>query len=587
MVAYFSRTKQKLRSGEINEFDLPSSYSAAKSKEIHNIDEWVKQILYWRSHLDVFIEDYFSTDNYQIKFTDFQKCIVRAIGNSSISQDSETRGGGKTWKMATILSALAILYPDSPILVVSKNVGQALLTLNYIEKLADSTPNLKREIIYPIKIQQDYGLLKFKNGSVIKVKAMGNNGDGLRGERAKVIFIDEGVLITTQIFEKVLRPILNYKRPVWWNLRDTMPEFEDYPSKLIEASSAFLRSCDYYNRGVDIAKTIMNGSDNNFLCCISYKTCERLGMIDPEKIEMDKATMSKDVFDMEYGCLFLGAVKGAFYPYDLVEPCRVMETVELKQPTGSKSRYVMGLDIANSDKKQADKTAIAIIKFNEKSPGSFSKQLVFMRTYKGYNLRMIAEEVRKYCVRFPNLEKIVIDINGVGRGISSILGDTYVDPETNKEYPPLIPDTTLNSSIGTGLAVIREYIGNNNMNNTGAIALKMFLENRSLKLPVSSVNLKGIEKQKKKNSKVDNAFLLEEAAVFSEVDALVIELGNIKQIPTSSGYKFDTESNLQHKDRYSAVMMCCFYIDEIEKEAKRNRRVNGDEGSFLGYCVAW
>lgn len=587
MALNFSRTKEKLRSGEINEFDLPSSYSMAKSKELHNIDGWVRQVLFWRTHLDVFIEDYFSTDEYQVKFTDFQRCIVRAIGNCNTVQDSETRGGGKTWKMGLVLPALAILYPDTPILIVSKNVGQALLTLNYIQKVADSTPNLKREIFYPIKIQKDFGLIRFKNGSVIKAKAMGNSGDNLLGERAKIIFVDEGVLISTFIFEKVLRPILNYKRPVWWNLRDTIPEFEDYPSKLIEASSAFLRSCEYYTRGVDIVRSILDGNDNSFLCCISYKTCERLGMIDADKIEMDKTTMSKDVFDMEYGCLFLGAVKGAFYPYELVEPCRIIETVELKQPIGSKSKYVMGVDIAASSGRQADKTAIAIVKFNEKSNGAFNKQLVFMRTYKGYNLRNVAEEIRKLCVRFPNIEKIIIDINGVGRGISSILGDDYVDPETNKEYPPLIPDTTLNNSVGNGIPIIREYIGNNSMNNTGAIALKMFLENTSLKLPVSSANLKGIERKKTKSNKLDNEIMLEEAAVFSEIDALVIELGNIKQIPTASGLKFDTESNLQHKDRYSALMMCCYYIDEVEKEIKRNKRVDDNSGSILGYCVAW
>ena len=67
---------------------------------------------------------------------------------------------------------------------------------------------------------------------------------------------------------------------------------------------------------------------------------------------------------------------------------------------------------------------------------------------------------------------------------------------------------------------------------------------------------------------------------------MVLEMGNIKQIATSSGIKFDTESNLQHKDRYSALMMCCYYIDEVEKETKRNVRVDEDE-VCLGFCASW
>lgn len=32
---------------------------ASQVREIRNYDLWAKQILYWRTHLDVFIEEYF------------------------------------------------------------------------------------------------------------------------------------------------------------------------------------------------------------------------------------------------------------------------------------------------------------------------------------------------------------------------------------------------------------------------------------------------------------------------------------------------------------------------------------------------
>ena len=33
-------------------------------------------------------------------------------------------------------------------------------------------------------------------------------------------------------------------------------------------------------------------------------------------------------------------------------------------------------------------------------------------------------------------------------------------------------------------------------------------------------------------------------------------------------------------------MMCCYYIDEVEKETKRNVRVDEDE-VCLGFCASW
>ncbi len=49
---------------------------AFQFREIRNIDIWAEQIAYWRSHLDVFIEDAF-----EIKLKDVQKVEARAFGN--------------------------------------------------------------------------------------------------------------------------------------------------------------------------------------------------------------------------------------------------------------------------------------------------------------------------------------------------------------------------------------------------------------------------------------------------------------------------------------------------------------------------
>lgn len=47
-------------------------------REIRNEDTWAKQILFWRDHLDIFIEEYFG-----VRLKDTQKVIARQFGRCS------------------------------------------------------------------------------------------------------------------------------------------------------------------------------------------------------------------------------------------------------------------------------------------------------------------------------------------------------------------------------------------------------------------------------------------------------------------------------------------------------------------------
>lgn len=575
----YSKRKENERKGGANNFDLTESYNNQIATEIKDIDEWAKQILYWRTHLDVFIEDYFSTPDSVIKFENFQKVIVRQAGNCTILKDDESRGLGKTWKMGWILFALAVLYPESKILIVSNSVAQAINTISYIDSLANNNDNMKREIDGNIRITTDFAEIKLRNGSRIKAKAMGKNGVNLLGERAKIIFVDEAVLVSDYVITKVLRPILNFKRPVWWRLKDQ--GFEDYPSKLFEATSAYLRETNYYGRLKEVVKDMRAGDTNKFACCISYETGIRLGMIDEEKLEDDRKSMPEDIFEMEYGCIFKGNTNGSFFPYNLTSKARVLDAVELYQPKNSTARYVISLDVATSNSSTADNAVLSVVKFYSKTQDTFFKQLVYMASYKGYSLQDLANEIRKMCIRFPNTEKVIVDANAIGEGVVSMLGSPFVDKETGKEYPPFIEDTISPASYDTKVSpIIWAYRGNNALNNRGVLALKTFFENGTLQLPVSSMAFKGA---KSKGGKNDRDNLIEEAAVYVNGDGLIYELSNIKAYALTNGIKYDVPRG-RHKDRFSSLMMACLYIYDIEEHLKEDRRRN-QQGSVTGFSV--
>jgi hypothetical protein len=577
----FSKHKKSIQDGNFQDLNMPESNQVVKKTIIPNPEEWEKQILYWRSHLDCFIEEYLSTPDSPIKFFPFQKVIVRESGNCVEIIDCESRGLGKTFKVALIASALSILYPDNRILIVSKTARQAILTVKWIKQMASKNPNLSREIIHPIRISKDEATVNWKSGSTIEALAMGTDGSTLRGLRKKIIIIDESLLISNQPIDDVLSPILQYKRDIYWKYRDQ--GFEDFDSKLIQLSSAFVKSCDFYGRIRRLIKDINKGDTNKFVCALSYKTGVKYGIIDENYVLSQKRKMPLSSWECEWNCRFIGATEGSFFPYDLTQPCRTLESVELFQPANSTSRYILTLDVATSEAKYSDHACLCIIKMSERNDGTFLKSLVFIRSFHGYKLDMLAKEIRKMCVRFPNVEKVIIDVRNMGEGILPLLNTPYVD-ENKKEHPPMVPDTYIGN--GKVLPIIREIKADNKMNNKMAMATKRYFEDLSLVLPIPYVNIrsemedssKDFDEDKKVSKKEESKkdLMLEEVAVFIDADALQYECGNIVPKVVAGGTTYNTPSALLKKDRYSSMAMGLQYISDLEEENKENLRGNGE-----------
>lgn len=565
------------------------SHRVVKDNGVPNSEEWEKQILFWRSHLDIFIEDYFSTPDKPIKLYDVQKIVARNCGNCNDVKDVESRSMGKTWKMALILSALAILYSDNRILVVSGTVKQSIIVARYIENLANTNENLRREIVLPIKISKDGAMITFKNGSTIESRAMSTDGSNLRGLREKIIYIDESLLVKTEVIQTVLMPMLQYKRDIYYAKKDE--GFEDFESKLFETSSAYLKSCDFFDRFKNTLKLMSKGENTKFACALNYKSGVRLGIIDERFVDNQKSQMPLSTFEMEWNARFIGSQNGSLLPYDLTEPCRNLEHVELFQPKGSKSRYILSLDVATSAASWADNACLTITKISEKPDHTFHKYLVYIRTYHGYKLEALMLEVRKMCVRFPNIEKCLIDGNAIGEGLVSLLNTPYVDDE-GKEHKPMVPDDCdyINDNV---IPIIRVVKADNKMNGRMATMTKLYFENKSLHLPVQSASRRRDSEidddvfgdDSRKKFKASKELLMEEVAIFTDTDALQYECGNIVPKITASGNTtYDTALTTQHKDRYSSLAMAMEYISQLEEENKKLYNNNSSNRSW-GFAI--
>lgn len=523
---------------------------------ITNWDAMEEQVMFYRSHLDIFIEDAFMP----IKLTRDQHVILRQIGNCVDSKDTCSRGFGKTWMAALGGFGLCCLYPGTTVLVVSATAKQATLALGKLKLLAEQNPNIANEISAAnskslVQVSKDSSSCTLKNGS----KLISASIDSARGIRAKIIIIDEALDVDQEELEAVVSPIRNTTREVCFNYG-----FKDYPSKTITITSACEKSNQYYTNFVKDLTRMSRGDKTVFCCALDYRAAAANGITDMDFFLKEKERMPDLTFQMEYGSKFVGANANSALPYDLTTPCRTLQSVEMEQPKGSKSRYVMCLDIATSTAKDSDNSILSVIKFNERTDGTFARKLVHMRSYNGKPLDYLAREIREYYHdRFPNTEKIIYDARGLGDSFDRFFDQEWFDTVNGKEQPPLVVDDEPSVN-PVAKQVLHPFRAVNTLNQRIYTNLRVAIEKKRLDLPVQERIARAaqleIEDESKRMSK-------EELAIFLETDALQFEMGNIVEKTSSSGNKtYDVPHSGQHKDRYSSLAMANDYISELEKE---------------------
>lgn len=528
----------------------------ARPGVVTNMDAAEEQIIWFRDHLDCFIE----MAAPPIRLTRDQHVIARCAGRSSDIKVVQSRGAGKTFLTALICWAICSLYPGTIVAVCSGTAAQATLVLQKLKMLADQNENIARELVAVsqknlVTLSKDKGKCTFKNGSVMESFSI----ESMRGLRAKIVVIDECPEVDQESQDAIVSPIKNYSRDISFNYG-----FQDFRSKTISITSACEKSNSFYGDFVRVVKMMHNKDREGFACALDYRAAAANGITDMSFFEAERARMPELIFAMEYGSKFIGADNNTVYPFDLTQQCRTLKKVELEQPKNSSSFYVMGVDIATSRASGSDNSSISIIKYTEKSNGSFAKKLVSLRTFNGKTLDLLAEEVRNiYHTKFPNIVKIVYDARGLGDSFDRFFDKEWVDIATGKEYPPLVVDDIVNTN-PFAVNVLHPFRAVQGLNQRMYTNMRVALEQKTFELPISYRAMKSSESEKDEGAK---ELTMQEKAVFQETDALQYEMGNIvAKVGASGNVLFDTTSNSYHKDRVSSTAMALDYICELEKE---------------------
>lgn len=531
--------------------------------EIKDVKTWWTQILFWRSHLDIFLEKVMG-----VKLKDTQKVIARACSNGTKIDLVKSRGYGKSWLIAWIAIAICILYSNTPVVIVSATASQATIILKKIQSFIDVypalLPNIKVGRAEPVIISKDRGAVYFKNGSSIIAGSL----QSVVGLRAKVLIVDEVARTDAHEVLKGATPLLNYTRDIC-----IQNGFEDFEGKLINITSACLKSNYFYEDFVSTLEAMRKGDRKKFACALDYSSAVRVGITKSEFFEDRRKELPESVFATEYGSIFLGEEANSIFPYELTSSVRKLKRVEYSMPKGSKAWYVISVDLATSSAKGSDNAVITVLKCTDREDGSVIKQLVYIRSYNGKRLDDLADEIRRTYVRFPNTVKIIFDHRGLGDSFPLFFNTPWVDPDTDREYMPWCTNEDINRAAEPMLYSFKATMA---LNQELVTALRVSLEQKTLSIPIES-RLADEEERTVPLKK-------EEKAIYIETDALQVEMGNlVMKVSSGTGHvTYDTAKVSQHKDRYSSLAMGVWYVYQIEQENKKRISARARGTSCVG-----
>jgi hypothetical protein len=150
----------------------------------------------------------------------FQEILLKGWFKKDYSLVVAGRGVGKSYLLAVFILLYLIFNPGAKVVLVSSNFRRSKDIFGQMEKfLSHPKSVLLRQCFETdnkagtkVKIGKDQSgwTLKCLNEAIVKGLPLGG-GENLRGERANVLLIDEGLLVSEHIQKTILKPFLTAK----------------------------------------------------------------------------------------------------------------------------------------------------------------------------------------------------------------------------------------------------------------------------------------------------------------------------------------------------------------------------------------
>lgn len=536
-----------------------------------------------------------------IEMLPFQRLALLIAWNFPFSLFVLTRGAGKTFMLALLSVLRAVLYSNQRVGLIAASYRQSKMIFAEIERIYNKAPILQSMSIKPPVRGTDMCYFNLNNGSEIQALPLGD-GEKIRGARFYYLVLDELAQIPEDILNVVIigmtatkqNPIYNAKlvalqKRLAIEGKSQQEGAENIANELtrnfvIGASTAYYQFNHLFKmlkNHVRIIREKVKGDDLQgelwqmyAVYKLSYKMIPE-GFMSLESIAMAKEKMSSMEFNMEYNTIF-PSESGGFFPANIVvNAIDYSQKVRYEIVGDTNSAYILFVDAART----SDNCSFGIAKILS-TTDSTRFACVCMEVIQGRKFQEAAARVRQVCRRF-NIVRIAMDIGGGGLAIKDLLNDSDKCPVGEELFWDMDdPNSFLDKEMKfpkPGKLIIHMVSFTPQWLSEANHGLLSSLERKELVFPTPL----GVEDLANKSDKqVEELENAEE-----EIQHAKGEIINIVMTKTPKGLPhWDTPSNKQRKDRYSAVLGLCQECKEYIRPnvADQEVRVELPSGNWAG-----
>lgn len=475
-------------------------------KEKSRSPEWKNRLIDWvtfyRRNIHRFIQHYFG-----IKLYLYQIIWIYFMSVSDYFITIASRASAKSWLIAVYACAIAVLYPNSEIVLVSATKKNAAIIVGKIANLKDEYPNLDREIShFPSSASMD-DLCRFHNGSTIKVVACRDSG---RGERATLTVGEEFRLMDKEKYDKIVKPFA-YARVTPYG---KLPEWKDLPPeepREILISSAYHKGLWWYTETCKIIKDLAKGKNVGFiafdyLIAIEHRI-KTIKLIEREKSTMDEITFQEEYCNIPWGesadayfklVMFNKTqnLKKAFYPQRKDRYNEKRNPYEIKKTDGEKR--IISVDVAMRAASENDNTIISCTRCFP-TPDGYHRDVCYMESHMGENTFIQALRIKQLKHDF-DADYIVLDLQNSGISVFDALTMVTKDYERDMEYEAYsvvdgtgiedkVHEELVNRAIGkNGLPIIYPISASQRLNDSIAVAFRDKLQKNMFSFLINEID---------------------------------------------------------------------------------------------------
>lgn len=404
-------------------------------------------ITFYRRNLQLFVHHYFGVTTLH----NYQKMILYEMGVKNELTISASRATAKSWTIALGALGIAVLYPNSEVVIVSSTKGQAGVIIGKMQGFIADYPNIEREIQRVVTNNNDR-IVYLQNGSKITVVSLSDNS---RGIRATCIIREEcNAMKRKDLLDSVIAP-MKYVRPAPFR---RLPQYSHLTeeARTISISSAGLKKNWWYPYTLSQIwiqcfgdKTGIQTKDDVCFMAFDYLTSIEHRIKSIKEIAAEKKTSDWLTFNCEYLNLPYGFDEHAFFDYESFDETRKLKRAFYpKRPeefASGKQKYKMpkqqgeirliGVDLASSAAKGSDNSSYVLCRLVPTNK-YYRRQLVYVETHNGVGAISQALRIRQLMTDFE-ADTLIMDFRNLGNSIFNIMTDTVHDDVRGIDYPPI------------------------------------------------------------------------------------------------------------------------------------------------------